>query len=214
MIFQRIFKGIAGLTAPEARARLNGAGISCNWWREVNPLPSEEIPARLTMDNLLRHLNEYDRIDPATGKPFGQLTPFISTTAGSVERDPSVAQNRIFSAFITALSFATAGFRQSGAIFYGYVNVLGRPAVPLQEFAEETRDLHQWTDFQPYHPEGEIVAKIQLPAAHLEKAEGYDGPQALADFRKRRVPQPLWRELNTRHYVPPEDVSNIRDVLF
>ncbi len=213
MIFQRILKGIVGVTPIEARARLAGGGIPCNWWRDVNPLPSEEIPGRLTPENLFRHLSAYDQIDPATGLIFGRRTPFISTTAGTVERDPHFAQNTLFSALITALSFATAGFRKSGAIFHGYVNVLGRPAVGLQEFAEETRDLHQWTDFQPYHPEGEIVAKIQIPAAHLECAEGYDGQQALAAFRSRRLPQPLWRESNTRYFVPPEDVSNIRDAL-
>lgn len=213
MIFQRILKGIVGVTAADARKRLDGGGVECNWWREVDPLPEAEVPGRLTPENLRLHLSAYDQVDPATGQPFGRRTPFISTTAGTVERDPYLAQNTLFSAFITALAFATDGFRTDGAVYFGYVNVLGRPAVGLREFAEETRDLHQWHDYQPYHPEGEIVAKIQIPAAHLEKAEGYNGPAALADFRRWRLPQPTWQELNQSCYVRPEDVCNIRDAL-
>jgi hypothetical protein len=214
MIFQKVLKGIIGISQPQARAMLIGGGITCNWWRKVNLLPANEIPVRLTQDNLLRHLSAYDQPDPITGSAtFGEMTPFISTTAGAVERDPANAQNWQFSAFLTALAFATDSFRQQGAIFYGYVNVLGKKSVVMDEFAEETRELNIWTEFQPYHPEGEIVAKIQIPSPHLEKVEGYDGPSARARLNAHKLPVPLWIEQNTSHYVPPEELSNVREVL-
>jgi hypothetical protein len=50
-------------------------------------------------------------------------------------------------------------------VFYGYFNVLGRKALPLREFSEETRELNIWHAFQPFHPEGEIVAKITATAS-------------------------------------------------
>ncbi|MHB1082745.1 MAG: hypothetical protein ACYC67_25350 [Prosthecobacter sp.] len=213
MIFQKVLKGIAGITQAHARAMLDGDGIICNWWRDVGLLPESEILDRLTEDDLLHHLTDYDVIDPITLRKFGETTPFISTTAGGVQRDDSTAVNTRFSAFLTALSFATQGYTTRGVIFYGYLNVLGRKSVAMREFAEETRELNIWTDFQPYHSEGEVVAKISIPPTHLEKAECYDGPAALSDLQNLRVPVPQWTLANTARYVPPESICNVRDAL-
>jgi hypothetical protein len=212
VIFQKVLKGMVGMNQAGANGIFQGAGITCNWWREVNPLPTNEIPGRLTEDNALRHLSQYDRTDPATGRPFGELTPFISTTAGAVERDAYFGVNYVHGAFMTALRFATDNFRKTGAIFYGYVLVLGKKALPHQEFAEETRDLNLFHAYQPFHPEGEIVAKISIPVPRLEKAEGYDGPAALSDWSARRWPRPMWTVLNPR-YARVEDFSNVREVI-
>ncbi len=218
MIFQRFLKGVVNISSHDARCQLDGSGLICNWWRQVSTLPAAQIPERLSAENLLRHLNSYEQTDsslpPPFGlHPFGTYTTFISTASGTVERDPANAQNLAFCAFLTALSFATAGYQKSGAIYYGYVNVLGRQALKLQEFSEETRDLHQWHEYQPYHPEGEIVAKICIPAPHLEKVVGFDGPAALDDLDNGNIPSPSWTEVNTRHSVPPESVSNVRGAL-
>jgi hypothetical protein len=214
MIFQKVLKGIVGVSQAQARAMLDQTGVICNWWRKVNLLPENEIPERLTEDNLFRHLSAYDQPDPITpGSTFGETTPFISTTAGGVERDPSNALNWQLSALITAIAFATENFSAKGVVFFAYVNVLGKKSIAMREFAEETRELNIWTDFQPYHPEGEIVAKISIPPPHLEKAQGYDGPRARADFNAHRKPAPLWTEYNTTHYVPPELLSNVREFL-
>jgi hypothetical protein len=215
MILQKVLKGIVGVTRSDAKTMLAGHGIICNWWRRVNPLPDGQVPGRLTQDNLLRHLSAYDQPDPITGTAkFGEMTPFISTTAGAVERDAASANNWVHSAFLTALAFATDNFRTDGVVFYGYVNVLGKKSVVMQEFAEETRELHTWTEFQPYHPEGEIVAKIKIPSPHLQRAEGYNGPSARARLNAHEMPTPTWVERNTYHYIPPDELSNVRDVLF
>jgi hypothetical protein len=213
MIFQKVLKGIPGLSRDQAKSMVETQGILCNWWRQVNPLPEPEVTGRLTEENLIRHLSAYDQPDPnATGRPFGHLTPFISTTAGAVERDAMAGRNVWFSAFLTALFFATNDFATDGVIFYAYVNTLGRKSVAMREFAEETRELNLWTSFQPYHPEGEIVAKIHIPPPHLERAEGYSGQKALDDLRHGRWPAPSWTE-NNPGYVQPESLSNIREVL-
>jgi hypothetical protein len=157
-------------------------------------------------------LSQYDQIDPATGRPFGERTPFISTTAGGVERDAYLGMNYVYGAFMTALRFATDNFQKTGAIFYAYVTVLGKKALPHQEFAEETRDLNLFHAYQPFHPEGEIVAKISIPVARIEKAEGYNGPAARTDWRCNQWPKSTWVLRNPR-YAPVEEFSNIRDVI-
>jgi hypothetical protein len=211
MIYQKVLKGIAGGDRVGARRVLSQTGIICNWWRQVNPLPQNEIVVRLTERNIEWHLSRYDDHDPLTGRPFGELTPFISTTAGGVGRDPYLMINEPHSAFVTAVGFATRQFTTRGVVFYGYVNVIGKKALPLQEFSEETRELNIWTAFQPYHWEGEIVAKISIPPPHLEKAECYDGPRVLADLNALRNPSPLWVEHNTGVYARPEKYSNVRE---
>ena len=119
--------------------------------------------------------------------------------------------NEPHSAFLTALGFATRQFTIHGTVFYGYLNVIGKKALPLREFSEETRELNIWTAFQPFHSEGEIVAKISIPPPHLEKAEGYDGPGALADLIAGGMPTPPWVEHNIGIYARPEDYSNVLD---
>ncbi len=214
MIFQKVLKGIAGITQAHARGMLDGDGIICNWWRNSGGvLNTSQIPDELTEANLLLHLSAYHKPAPGKTPSFGHLTPFISTTAGGVERDDANALNLRFSAFLTALGFATNNYKTHGVIFYGYVNVLGRKAVPMQEFAEETRELNIWNQFQPYHRQGEIAAKIVIPPAHLERAVGYDGPAILRAARKSALPTPMWTEWNTNRYVPPESICNVRDVI-
>ena len=212
MIFQKVLKGTMDIDQAVANGIFHRGGITCNWWREVNPLPEHEIAGRLTEDNILKHLSHYDRNDPVTGRPIGELTPFISTTAGAVERDAYFGMNYVYGAFMTALAFATNNFRSRGAIFYGYVLVLGKKALIHREFAEETRDLNLFHTYQPFHPEGEVVAKISIPIPRLEKAEGYDGPNALSDWDNGRWPQPIWTVLNPR-YAPPEEFSNVRELV-
>jgi hypothetical protein len=87
MFFQKVLKGIAGLSRQDADATFL-AGIQCNWWRKVRTISPEEIVQKLTADNLDWHLNHYADPDPRMNNaPFYENTPFISVTAGSVERE-------------------------------------------------------------------------------------------------------------------------------
>lgn len=76
--------------------------------------------------------------------PFCEYSPFISLSAGTVEPRHDEKRNATFPAWYTALVFATDHGTVPGWVFYGYVSVLGRSAVPLLEFSEEVRDLHQY----------------------------------------------------------------------
>ncbi len=209
MIYQKVLKGVAELSQADACITLRETGILCEWWRRSHTIAENEIVLKLTERNIFWHQNHYDDNDPTTGRPFHENTPYISTTAGTIERHGYFNLRR--PAFLIALQFATRNFTTTGVVFYAYLNVLGRKALPLQEFSEETRELNIWHAFQQYHPEGEVVAKISIPPPHLEKAVAYDGPAALIDIETVGVATPLWTEYNFERYVTPDTVSNLRE---
>lgn len=211
MKFQHVLKGIAGITDSEADQVLRD-GIVCNWWRQVGTITPQEVSAQLTERNLLWHLSRYKEVDPDTGRPFGELSPFISTSAGTVERDTINKTNLVRSGLLTAIKFATRWFQQEGYVFYGYLFCLGCKSIELQEFAEETRDLHVYRDYQKYHEQGEVVAKIHIPSVRLEKYEKYDGPSVRAQLKAKRLPMPVKRVPNPS-YLSPEPFSNIRPAI-
>lgn len=216
MFFQKALKGIPGLSRPEVEHIVRQGGITCNWWLNLpnQMMPESEVKNKLSDRNLDWHLNHYDEDDPTEGnKKFRLITPFISVTAGAIERDAFARRNISFPPMLTALRFATDNFRVSGWVFYCYVLTLGKKSVPLRQFAEEVRELHIYTGFLPYHPEGELAAKINIPAVQIQRAEEYDGPRTLADLRMRRVLGPIQSPIVNPDYQPPEEFSNIRELL-
>lgn len=88
MIVQWCMKGMA-LDSDDAAEDLIDAsqGILCNWWRDVGTIRPNEVRVKLTDGNINLHVNHFTLIDPATKRKFCELTPFISLTAGTVERD-------------------------------------------------------------------------------------------------------------------------------
>ena len=83
MIIQRVIKGIGGSITRSEAERLLQQGITCNWWRNVDPLPNPKIPQRLTDRNLFWHQNRYSDPDPLEGgQPFYEHTPFIQQLRG------------------------------------------------------------------------------------------------------------------------------------
>jgi hypothetical protein len=218
LFFQYVLKGINGINATQAEQMLKRTGIICNWWRtaRTRSFSVEDIAAKLTPTNLDRHLRRYNELDPVTAEPFSNQTPFISTTAGTVEADVRRRKNYLRPAFWTAASFATDGFANSGFIFFGYVFTLGKPALELREFAEEPRDLHIYHDYLEYRDEGEIVAKVHIPSVRLQRCEGYRGPD-LHDELRNGIWPPSCHEISNDgpdgSYRPPERFSNVRGVL-
>jgi hypothetical protein len=212
MFFQKVLKGVPGLTNDDANVALR-AGLLCNWWRRVGTINPVQIADKLTEANLYWHLEHYDDADPLNGgAPFRENTPFISVTAGSVERAAFLQRNIVFDPFVTALLFATNGFRAYGHVFYAYVFTLGRQSIPLVEFAEEVRELNIYKYYLRFHPEGEITAKIEIRGRQIERWEGYDGPAALAALRTAATPQPAASGVNF-NYEPPERYCNIRGLV-
>jgi hypothetical protein len=212
LFFQKVLKGIAELSRKDADETFR-SGIACNWWRRVGRISHAEVVEKLTERNLDWHLNHYEDSDPLMNNaPFYENTPFISVTAGVVERDAFLRRNIVFDPFITALRFATRDFATTGHIFYAYVFTLGRQSIDICEFAEEVRELNIYKNFLPFHPEGEITAKIAIRSPQIEKWEEYDGPAALQALQGADVPQPKFVQLNPI-YAPPERYCNIRGLV-
>ncbi|SFW89385.1 hypothetical protein [Chitinophaga sancti] len=219
MFFQKFLKGINELKDEEAKAfLLDGHGIVSNWWRAKHTINNQEIQDQLTEKNMIHHLNNYDTPLPANhpyaslGKTYGHVTPYISTTAGSVQRDDFYQTNIVFPALTTALRFATDNFRSEGYIFYGYLITIQKKSIELVQFSEEVRELHIYPRYLPYHHEGELMAKIHIPAVQLEKAEKYNGPAALKELRQSKLPSAV-DIINNPKYVDPLTYTNIKELI-
>jgi hypothetical protein len=212
VFFQRVLKGNPDLTQSEADQTFL-VGILCNWWRRVGRISPPEVAQKLTERNLDWHLNHYGDPDPlANNAPFYENTPFISVTAGSVERQEFLQRNIVFDPFITALRFATRDFSTIGCIFFAYVFTLGRQSIELCAFAEEVRELNIYRNYLPFHREGEITAKIEIRGPQIEKWERYDGPATLVALQSGNMAQPVSTGLNPL-YCPPEQYCNIRGLV-
>lgn len=212
MIIQKVIKGIGGIKQ-DTMENILQTGIRCRWWHEVDPLPFNEIPLRLNERNLEWHQNHYDDPDPSEGnRPFYLRTPFISTTAGTVERDAFFQTNILQPAWVEALRFATDGWSRDGYLFYCYVFIVGKKSVGHQLFSEEIRELNVYTGFSPFQPEGEIAAKIVIPPAQIEKAEYWRIDRLFEDLEDGQVPSPE-RIFENPLFLRPEDYNNVRDVL-
>lgn len=214
MIIQKVIKGITGAISRQAADDILRTGILCKWWQQVQTLPEAEIPGKLTDRNLMWHQNFYDQPDPEQDdRPFGELTPFISTTAGTVERYPFLQRNILTPAWLEALYFATDFFnRDDGYLFYCYVFVLGKKSVGHKNFAEELRELNIYTDFSPFQPEGEITAKISIPPPQIEKYEHWALSDVIRDLNAGREPRPGDTVPNNL-YLPAENYNNVREFL-
>lgn len=182
MYIQWCLKGIAGPTRPgatdgvtwnHAQAMvLGGHGLISNWWHHHQNISPEMISAVLTDTNLERHLHDYGA--------FRDETPFISLTAGAVDRDRFLSTNHIHSAVDTALGFATRGWRVAGAVFYCWTPVALNKAVAINGVAEAVGDIRTYRSWSPFHLEGEITAKVSLPANQIQRVEWWTPADAHA----------------------------------
>lgn len=206
MHIQFCVKGIAGklecgpgpgLTKEDAFELVrSGRGIISNWWRGKGTITPDEVDAVLTAANLNRHVHDYDN--------FGHETPFISLTAGSVERDALAGENIIYDAVDIALAFATQDWLTPGAIYFCWTLVGLQPAVELQQISEPIRELHIYNGWSPWQLEGEITAKVHVPAVQISRVEWWDPAQSTS--RCTEV-------FRNRSYVGPNVLSNIRQMV-
>ena len=168
MYVQWCAKGLNGITDDEARSVMLGSqGLICRWWRNVDPLPSNLIASKLTLRNLDWHVNRYSDYDPGTGQPFCEGSPFISLSAGTVEREVFLKSNIAHTAWQTALGFATDWGAVEGYVYICYVIVALNSAVAVESVSEEVRELKTYRRYSAYNPEGEIAAKIRVPANQI-----------------------------------------------
>ena len=210
MFVQMCMKGMSGITLADAQAIMVKRGLACAWWRAARHITSAEIDDRLTAEELDLHVNAFADQHPTRSGRVRDETPFISLTAGSVERDAFLATNDVHTAHEVALNFGTdLGHQGECFLFYCWVFVGLRPSVPVRHLAEEVRELHSYTKYSRFQPEGEIAAKVGVPASQIEKLEHYE-------YRADRSQKLRIRRLgvyDNPRYVGPHDVTNYRDRL-
>jgi len=207
---QTCIKGVNGITLEDAERIISGDGINCNWWRSTNTISPREIKERLTEEELYLHVNKYGSPHPTRPDSVASQTPFISLTAGAVSRHILVRTNLIHHAAETALQFATNSgqYRGDCFLFYCWVVVGLRPAVPVRHLCEEVRELNTYRRYSAYQTEGEITAKINIPSNQIEAFEHYEivGPPKGA-FTILPRGEPVY---NKHDYMDPNMITNIR----
>src|ERR1700733_14633552 len=215
MIIQRVLRGVAGINQTQAQQMLND-GILCNLCRNMGPLGYSDIAQVLVDRNAEWHQDHYGDPDPLYTNPVNEIfsvhTPFISTTAGTVERRKGTNVTR--TAFDVALRFATSGLTRDGYLFYCDLFVIGRQAVPLLAFSEELRELNVNPRYSVYQVEGEICAKLIIPASQIERADFFYVQDVKNALAKGQLPSPdPALSLSNTLYFPPSRYSNFRDAL-
>ncbi|BAY09171.1 hypothetical protein [Calothrix sp. NIES-2098] len=201
MLIQWAIKGIngdlSGIDDNTAKSIIDdGRGILCNWWRNQIQISPPEVRDKLTKANLGLHVNQYDIVK--------DRTPFISLTAGCVERDAAIQTNQIHPASKVARRFATRWGTSPGYLFYCWVIVGLKPAVEISQIAEEIRELNTYTSYSHYQLEGEITAKIHIPSNQILKCEKYE-PNG-----KGQCPR-VWTHQN-RSFIRPAAILNMREL--
>jgi hypothetical protein len=206
---QMCIKGVGGISTDEADEIINGGGLRCNWWRRQELITPNEYTGRLMPTELDLHVNSYDAQHPGRGGKVREETPFISMTAGSVERSTFHKTNFFHPAHRTALLFAS-NFGNPGDrcfLFYCWVIVGLSPAVEVLQLSEEVRELNTYRRYSAFQTEGEIAAKIEVTAPQIEKYERYRiwrptarGMKFSCEAKKRNL-----------RYVDPHSIVNIRE---
>jgi hypothetical protein len=208
MIVQWCVKGMSLPDDDVARGLIDHqAGITCRWWKRNNPLPRNQVASKLTPQNLNLHVNHFESIDPATGLKFCEETPFISLSCGTVERDTAAKTNFVHTARHTALWFGTQfGKEPIAYLYFCWVILAPRSAVAVEGVAEEVRDLNTYRRYSPYQTEGEVAAKILVPANQISHCEKWEWDRATKTIQR------AWTHPN-RGFVQPEALSNVREML-
>ena len=212
MIIQKVIRGIGNITEDEAN-KMFSEGILCNWWRKVKALPQIKKIERLTETNLEWHQNRFTEQDPDFGnQPFCENTPFISTTAGCIERDTFNHINIQHRAWFEALRFATKYWTTPGYLFYCDLFVLSKKSVAYEQYSEELRELNLYHAYSHFHPEGEVTAKIVIPGVQIEKWEYYDLTSLVGITQGNNQPSPVNSRIN-HNYIQASEISNLRALI-
>jgi hypothetical protein len=208
MIVQWCMKGMSLPSDEEARAIIDTRmGILSNWWREVHEITPATRRDKLTAGNLDLHVNHFSDNDPVTGQPFSKMTPYISFSSGTVERDSAAKTNYVHTALQTALWFGTNfGSSNTAYLYTCWVIVAIRAAVEVEAVAEEVRDLNSYRRYSAYQTEGEVVAKVFVPDNHIQQCQKWTWNRA------SRTISPDWIQKNPR-FTRPDTLSNVRELI-
>jgi len=145
----------------------------------------------LSKEALVDHVNDYAKV--------GGRTPYISLSAGNVAANPSRPGVLVRPAWLTALDFATRGGRVPGYVLRCWTVVSPQPASGILALADEVRDLNLFRAFWVFQDEGEIAAKLLVPANQIEWVQKFDPGPNRTSFGLRR----------NRKFIDPRTVCNL-----
>jgi hypothetical protein len=185
----------SGFGDNEAVAAITDAGLVSAWLRNPTGRDIRTLPAgshaSLSQTALNAHVNGF--------AAAAATSPYISLSAGTVELDPGKTTTTVYPALKTALRFATNTGRQSGYVFRLWTLVSPKDCPELPGFAEEVRELNIFQQWATFHHEGEIAAKLFVPARQIQMVAKFDSGQRLL---------PSWPQVNA-DFTPPERISNV-----
>jgi hypothetical protein len=98
-------------------------------------------------------------------------------------------------------------YRGQCYLFYCWVVVGLTPAVEVKHLAEEVRELNTYRRFSAFQTEGEIVAKIEVPARQIHRFERYE----ILGSRNKVTDISFVDAFKNPRYVDPYAIVNIRD---
>jgi hypothetical protein len=210
MFVQWCLKGLNLPSDQAAQAILDQQiGLMCNWWRNVNQISPAEVRARLTTDGVDFHVNHFEDILPGTSEPFSVNSPFISLSAGTVERSAVLRTNLVHRALKTALWFGSEFGRSDTAyVFSCWVVLAPRQAVEIEGVAEEVRDLNTYRRYSDFQTEGEILAKVAVPDNQIEGFERWELHDDYGGTTLIRNPM-----VYNPRFSSPQVLSNVRGVI-
>jgi hypothetical protein len=154
----------------EANAALASEGLLSSWVRGATGTGASNFPSasapHLSQAKLDAHVNNFGVAASATA--------YLSLSAGCRERDPTRSFAVTYPAWKTAQAFATNWGQGKGFVFCLWLLVAPKPAPELPGFGEEVRSLLASPQFVTYHHEGEIAAKLYVPAKQISGWVLYD----------------------------------------
>lgn len=195
MHIQWCLKGIresADFGDAQARALLS-TGLKSNWLRNNSTIAFDPgmtaAQDALEPTALFNHVHDYET--------FGANTPYISLAAG-IRRSDGGHGLQEFRAWETALGFATNGPTGAGYVYRVWTIVAPKPSPRLMGISDELRDLNQFWDYAYYNYEGEIAAKLLIPARQIHWVAKVSFPATQ-----------LWIDVNSE-VVAPESITNLK----
>jgi hypothetical protein len=176
----------------EARALLS-TGLKSNWLRNNSTIAFDpgmtDAQDALGPTALFNHVHNYGT--------FSAYTPYISLSAG-IRRSDGGHGLQEFRAWETALDFATDSPTGTGYVYRVWTIVSPKPSPRLMGISDELRDLNQFWDYAYYNYEGEIAAKLLVPARQIHWV-------AKVAFPATQV----WVDTNTE-LVEPDTITNLK----
>ena len=116
--------------------------------------------------------------------------------------DGLAQRNWIFSARDTAVEFATDTGDRPGAVYLRLDDRGPEPGSLPLAISELVRELNVYRRWSPYQLEGEITAKVHIPANQIQRIEWWEPTDLI-------TPADTWTNPD---FTPPDPILNMREL--